>query len=90
MRSPAKKNGSAVGKRTARNTRARLAPIERSSASASGSLAANPSANATVIGKNVTSATSSTFGVRPNPNQITIERRDRDDRQRLGRRRAPA
>ena len=72
MRRPAKKNGSEVGKRTERKMRARLAPIERSSASASGSLAAKPSAKAIVIGKNVTSATSSTLGVRPKPNQRII------------------
>ena len=85
MRRPAKKNGSEVGNRIERKMRARFAPIERSSASAWGSLAAKPSANATVIGKNVTSATSRTLGVRPNPNQMIMSGAMRDDRERLRR-----
>ena len=47
------------------------APNDRSSSVASCGVAANPSRSAIVIGKNVTSTTTSTFGIRPKPNQTT-------------------
>src|SRR4029077_20003620 len=71
MRRPVKNDGSAAGQRNFANTWARDAPYVRNSSLASPSTDANPSSSATVIGKNVTSTITSTFGSNPNPNHST-------------------
>ena len=78
-----KNDGSAAGQRSFEKTWRRVAPIVRSRSVASPSVEANPSSSATVIGKNVTSTITITFGSSPKPNQITSSGAMRDDRDRL-------
>ncbi len=66
-----KRYGSAAGQRRRRNAWDDVAPIERIRSIAAGSTRPNPSSSTIVTGKNVTSTTMTTFGSRPNPNQIT-------------------
>src|SRR5436190_3774321 len=72
IRRPVKNPGRPDGQRTFRNVWPVDAPNERISSAASAGVEANPSSNAIVIGKKVTSTTTRTFGTSPNPNQTTM------------------
>lgn len=70
--SPAKNAGTALGMSTLRRTRSRFAPNDRARSTRSRSACSSPSVVETTIGKKQISATTSTFGITPNPNQTTI------------------
>src|SRR5436190_5995215 len=64
---PAKKNGSAIGRRTFTNVLKALARYERLRSSSSGGVAARPVAVSTTTGKNATRNATITFGNSPWP-----------------------
>src|SRR5262245_10413931 len=67
---PAKKYGSALGNWSLTNTWRRDAATRRSRSTARSSVARKPWTVFTTVGKKHTMAVITTFGVRPDPNQI--------------------